>query len=63
MNGKNRFRSFLKWLLRTFWKLCKWVFKLLGKLLLFGAWMICELFAAVFAALAKWLKGIITAKQ
>lgn len=48
---------------KILWSICKWMLKLIGKLLLFALWASCELLAATFTALAKWLKEKVTAKK
>lgn len=63
MTFRKILRSICKWLCKMLWLLCKWLFKLLGKLLLFSLWAFCELTAATFAAIAKFLKEKITAKK
>lgn len=45
---------------RVFWSIIKFIFRVIGKLLLLFAWCACEFLSVVFAALARWLKGIIT---
>lgn len=45
---------------KILWSIIKWLFRLIRRLLLFALWTACELFAVVFASLAKYLKGKIT---
>lgn len=47
--------------LRKFlWSVCKFLLRLIGKLLLLCVWACSELLAVVFTALAKWLRQVIT---
>jgi len=45
---------------KIIWSIIKFIFRVIGKLLLLAAWCACEFLAVAFAALARWLKGIIT---
>ncbi len=48
---------------KIIWSITKWLFKFIGKLLLLAVWGACEFLAVVFAALSRWLKGVITNRR
>lgn len=52
-----------KWLLKQLGRLCLFCLKLAWRIFLFCLWAICELLAALFAAVAKFLKEKVTAKS
>ena len=45
---------------KILWSVCKFILRVIGKLLLLCVWACSELLAVIFTALAKWLRRVIT---